>query len=137
MFALLMVIATLAPGATASRLPDNRALSRLNRGVELATRFIRARPEDVYLAQSAIMRGVALGGCNTLAARDALELVASIGVAPAYEATTTSERAARKRCTALNLLDSGAGIDCLNSRRYMIPGTERVNTTAIATANVV
>lgn len=134
-FVLLLVIAMLTTGATASKLPDSRTLQRLHNGVGMAARLVRARPIDVYMAQAASMSGVALGGDTLLDASNARELMASIESSPACISAPISARAGSKRCTALNLLDSGAGVHCLNSRRYMISGTERANTTAIATAN--
>lgn len=108
-FVLLLVIAMLSPAA-ASRVHNGRSFERLHKGVGLAARIVHARPEDVYAAQHALMSGMALGGSTALSAADARELSASIGVTPACEGTPVSARAENKRCTTLNLLDSGAGV---------------------------
>lgn len=110
---------------------DGAAISRVSNGANLVARVSGASFKEVYAAQSLYTsrHNVALGTHTFLEDDGVRELASSLGLI----ASPTEQEYVR--CKALNILDSGAGVDCLNSKKYAIPGSVRVNTTSIATAN--
>lgn len=138
-FLLVFVLAALAP-VDASQ-ATGRALWRVDKVLRAATHLTRAQTHQVYAAHMALQQRsqwTLQRQLCTLNVREVAEVLAT-SLGAALETTPAcsvdSRTASAPNCSCLNILDSGTGVHCLNSMRYVIKETERSKQVSIATAN--
>ena len=139
---MMVLILMLGPQRGAAAISPASA-SRVSGLVNMLGRSCLGGPQAARAA-SAIVRdrydlAILPGAPDDLCLRLGRGLGLSCEPVPVMNAATgtfsTSDLAVGVRPRGLHLADSGAGIHAINDPRYIVPGSLRPNTTAVATAN--